>query len=51
VLRNIDSRYSGVLNVVRADSSGKAMNAKSLIYDLRTKLDQSIWNPAKVPCQ
>ena len=50
-LKNIDNRYSGVLNVVRADSSGKALNAKSLVYDLRTKLDQSIWNPAKAPCQ
>lgn len=50
-LKNIDNRYSGVLNVVRADSSAKALNAKSLVYDLRTKLDQSIWNPAKAPCQ
>jgi prepilin-type N-terminal cleavage/methylation domain-containing protein len=51
VLKNIDNRYSGVLNVVRADSSGKAMNAKALVYDLRQKLDRSIWNPGKVPCQ
>jgi prepilin-type N-terminal cleavage/methylation domain-containing protein len=51
VLKNIDARYSGVLNVVRADSSGKAMNAKALVYDLRQKLDQSIWNPTKTACQ
>ena len=51
VIKNIENRYSGVLNVVRADSSGKALNAKSLIYDLRNKLDQSIWNPLKGPCE
>lgn len=50
-LRNIDNRFSGVLNVVRADSSGKSLNAKALVYDLRQKLDQSIWNPAKAACQ
>jgi prepilin-type N-terminal cleavage/methylation domain-containing protein len=50
-LRNIDARYSGVLNVIAADSSGKARNAKSLVYDLRSKLDRSIWNPAKAACQ
>ncbi len=51
VWANINNRYSQTLNVVRTDSSGKALNAKSLVYDLRTKLDQSIWNPGKVPCQ
>jgi len=51
VWANINARYSGVLNVVRADSSGKAMNAKQLVYDLRAKLDQSIWNHLKTPCE
>ena len=51
VIKNIEARYSGVLNVVRVDSSAKALNAKQAIYDLRQKLDQSIWNPLKTPCE
>jgi prepilin-type N-terminal cleavage/methylation domain-containing protein len=51
VIKNVENRFGGMLNVVRADSSGKALPAKALIYDLRNKLDQSIWNPAKTACQ
>lgn len=51
VWRNIEARYGGVLNVVRADTSAKATNGRSLVYDLRSKLDQSIWNPLKTPCE
>jgi len=49
-IKNIESRYSGQLNIVMADSSAKSRQAKAAIYDLRAKLDQSMWNPAKVPC-
>jgi prepilin-type N-terminal cleavage/methylation domain-containing protein len=51
VIKNIESRYSGVLNITRVDSSAKAINAKALIYDLRQKLDKSMWNPLKTPCE
>jgi prepilin-type N-terminal cleavage/methylation domain-containing protein len=51
VIRQVEARYSGQLNVVRADSSAKAYNAKSVIYDLRSKGEQSMWNPGKTPCE
>ena len=50
-IKKVESRYSGVLNIVRVDSSAKALQAKGLIYDLRNKGDQSIWNPFKTACQ
>ena len=51
VIKNIESRYSGVLNVTRVDSSAKALNAKAMVYDLRQKLDRSMWNPLKTTCE
>jgi prepilin-type N-terminal cleavage/methylation domain-containing protein len=51
VFKNIDARYSGVLNVVRVDSSAKAINGKALVYDLRNKGRESMWNPAKTDCE
>jgi len=51
VLKNVDARYGGVLNVVRMDTSAKAMNAKALILDLRAKGAASIWNPGKTDCE
>jgi prepilin-type N-terminal cleavage/methylation domain-containing protein len=50
-IKKVEARYSGVLNIVRADSSAKAQNAKSVIYDLRNKGEQSMWNPGKTPCE
>ncbi|RYG45285.1 hypothetical protein EON79_12995 [bacterium] len=49
-VKNVEARYNGVLNVVRVDSSAKALNAKGLINDLRVKGTQSMWNPGKTPC-
>jgi len=51
VIKKVESRYSGTLNIVRVDSSAKALQAKALIYDLRQKGENSIWNPLKTPCQ
>ncbi len=51
VIKNVEARYGGTLNVVRTDSSAKAMNARALIYDLRSKGKDSIWNPLKEDCQ
>lgn len=51
VIKKIESRYSGVLNVVRVDSSAKSLQAKQVINDLISKGDQSMWNPGKTPCE
>jgi len=51
VIKTIESRYSGVLNMVMVDSSAKARQAKSVIYDLRRDPVNSIWNPYKTPCE
>jgi prepilin-type N-terminal cleavage/methylation domain-containing protein len=51
VIKNIEARYSGQLNVVRADTSAKSMQAKAVIYDLRSKGVNSMWNPGKSPCE
>lgn len=50
-IKDVEARYSGMLNLVRTDSSAKAMNAKALIYDLRAKGVNSIWNPLKSTCE
>lgn len=50
-IKDIEARYSGVLNIVRADSSAKALNAKSVVYDLRSKGKDSYWNPLKSDCE
>jgi prepilin-type N-terminal cleavage/methylation domain-containing protein len=52
-LRNINARYSGVLNVARADTSSKAYASSAVINDLRDKGAQSMWDPYKAgntPC-
>ncbi len=52
-LQQIDSRYSGVLNVIRADTSAKAYASAAVLNDLRDKGANSMWDPYKlggVPC-
>jgi len=51
VIANIKARYSGVLNVVRADSSAKSLQVAFLINDLRNNVATSIWNPVKTVCE
>ncbi len=51
VFDQIKARYNGPLNIVRVDSSAKAIDHKTLVYDLRQKLDKSMWNPLKTPCE
>ncbi len=51
VIKNIEARYGGTLNVIRVDSSAKAMQAKAVINDLIAKGEQSMWNPGKTPCE
>ncbi|MBS1727877.1 MAG: prepilin-type N-terminal cleavage/methylation domain-containing protein [Armatimonadetes bacterium] len=52
VLKNIDARYSGQINVVRVDTSAKSLNAKAVVYDLRAKgPTQSMWSPFKTACE
>ena len=51
VLRNIENRYGGVLNVVRADSSAKSLQAKAVINNLKDKGRESYWNPLKTDCE
>lgn len=45
----IDQRFSGVLNIIRADTSAKAMNAKAVTNDFVTKAasKSSMWDPFK----
>jgi prepilin-type N-terminal cleavage/methylation domain-containing protein len=52
-LQLIARRYSGVLNVSRADTSSKAMKDVAVLNDLRDKGAQSMWDPYKqgyTPC-
>ncbi|AIE83907.1 prepilin-type N-terminal cleavage/methylation domain-containing protein [Fimbriimonas ginsengisoli] len=51
VLKNIDARYSGFVNMVRMDSSAKAVQAKSVVMNLRDKGRDSYWNPTKGDCE
>ncbi|CAN5710221.1 hypothetical protein BH11ARM2_BH11ARM2_39100 [soil metagenome] len=51
VWKNIDARYGGVLNTVRADSSAKSIPTKRLVNDLRTDPTTSMWNPLKTQCE
>ena len=51
VFKNIDARYNGTVNVVRMDTSAKSLNAKGLVYDLRSKGRDSVWNPTKGDCE
>jgi prepilin-type N-terminal cleavage/methylation domain-containing protein len=47
----IEQRYAGMLNIVRADSSAKALNWKKVVFEgpTQTKID-SIWDPFKQGC-
>jgi hypothetical protein len=52
-LQLIAQRYSGVLNVSRADTSSKAFKDIAVLNDLRDRGAQSMWDPYKlghVPC-
>ncbi|RYG38019.1 prepilin-type N-terminal cleavage/methylation domain-containing protein [bacterium] len=50
-IKQMESRYGGVVNVARTDSSAKAFNVKALALDLRSKGQQSLWNPLKTQCE
>ncbi len=47
----VEARYGGILNIVRADSSAKALNARSVIENLKDKGRDSYWNPFKSDCE
>lgn len=52
-LNLINQRYSGVLNVIRFDTSAKGMKSEAVLNDLRDKGAQSMWDPYKAgytPC-
>ena len=51
VIKNIEARYGGLLNVVRVDTSAKALQAKAVINNLRDKGKDSYWNPLKTECE
>ena len=51
VIKNIENRYGGILNVVRVDSSAKGLQAKAVINNLRDKGRESYWNPLKTDCE
>lgn len=51
VIKKIESRYSGTLNVVRMDTSSKSFPAKALVTDLISKGRDSIWNVTKGDCE
>ncbi len=51
VIKNIEARYGGVVNVVRVDTSAKALQAKAVINNLKDKGKDSYWNPLKTDCQ
>jgi len=51
VWTNIKARYGGTLNVVRADSSAKALQATMLVNEFKTNPSVSMWNPLKTPCE
>lgn len=51
VIKNIEARYGGTLNVVRMDSSSKALQARAVITNLRTDPIASYWNPVKTACE
>lgn len=49
-LKLIDQRYSGILNVIRADTSAKGMNSKAVVTEFQQKGPSltSMWDPFKV---
>lgn len=50
-IEKIKSRYSGVLNIVRADTSAKALDANAVIRNLQADPAKSYWNPLKTACE
>ncbi len=48
-LKLIDQRFSGILNVIKADTSAKSMGTKAILGDFVQKgVDgQSMWDPYK----
>jgi hypothetical protein len=50
-VKKVESRYNGVLNIVRMDSSAKALNAKAVINNLKAGVTTSYWNPLKTACE
>ncbi len=51
VMKNIEARYSGSLNIIRADSSAKSVPARDAVYNFRNKGKDSYWNPTKGDCE
>ena len=50
-IKKVESRYGGVINAVRMDTSAKALNAKAAINNLKADPKASYWNPLKTPCE
>lgn len=50
-VKKVESRYNGVLNIVRMDTSAKALNAKAVINNLKAGVTTSYWNPLKTDCE
>lgn len=51
VMKNIEARYAGMLNLVRADTSAKALDYKAVIRNLQRNPAESYWNPYKTDCE
>lgn len=52
-LKNIDARFSGVLNTIRFDTSAKSLKSGLVLNDLRDNPNNSMWDPYKAgttPC-
>jgi prepilin-type N-terminal cleavage/methylation domain-containing protein len=45
--RLINQRFSGQLNVIRADTSAKSMPSQRVMWDLRDNPNNSMWDPYK----
>jgi len=50
-VKKVESRYNGVLNIVRMDTSAKSLNAKAVINNLKAGVTTSYWNPIKSDCE
>lgn len=46
-LKLIDARYSGLLNIVRADTSAKSLRSDFVLNEFKNKGSESMWNPYK----
>ena len=51
VIKNIEARFAGQLNMVMADSSAKARPAKEAVNNFMNKPLESYWNPTKGACE